>query len=426
VISVNSAVPEHRGSDRLRHRRNIVVAIVVLVVIAVAGAALLTTQIKSPAQQAAQTRPPALTQLTATVQRAVLTTTVLAQGVVGSPKEITASSSGGGGGGGGPSGQNVQSIVTRVFHRKGSVIGQGTVLFEVAGQPFFVLAGTVPAYRNLEPGETGQDVVQLQDDLESLGYGIGGDTSGDFGPGTAAAVNAYYQAIGYKPQQNTAGPRADRGPVIPLGEYAFVSRLPARIVKLGASVGQAPKGLTLALGNPVIKGQLSPSDDRVVRPGMPVTITEPGTGVTLPGRVTSVSHTTASSASISGGLYVHMGIKADRPLPMSMVGQDVTLAIASARSSGPVLAVPEAAVFASADGGTYVSKMAGASQVKVPVKIGISGNGLLQVIPRQPGALSAGDRVVTGANYSAGGSTTVRRAPGQRGGFGFVPGGSSR
>src|SRR5258708_11052761 len=110
-----------------------------------------------------------------------------------------------------------------------------------------------------------------------------------------------------------------------------------------------------------------------------VTITEPGTGVTLSGRVTSVSHTTASGASISGGLYMHMGIKAGRPLPMSLVGQDVSLAIASARSGGPVLAVPEAAVFASADGGTYVSKMAGASQVKVPATIGVSGNGLLQL-----------------------------------------------
>jgi peptidoglycan hydrolase-like protein with peptidoglycan-binding domain len=420
---VNTAVREHRGPDRLRHRRNIVVAIVVLIVIAVAGAALLTTEIKSPAQQAAQTRPPALTQLTATVQQTVLTTTVLAQGVVGAPHEVTASVSGGGGG---ASGQNVQSIVTRVFRRKGSLIGQGTVIFEVAGQPFFVLEGTVPAYRNLEPGETGQDIVQLQAGLESLGYGIGGDTSGDFGPGTAAAVSAFYQGIGYKPQQNTAGPRADRGPVIPLGEYAFVPRLPARIVKLGASVGQAPKGPTLALGSPVIKGQLSPSDDRVVRPGMRVTITEPGTGVTLSGRVTSVSRTTASSASISGGLYVHMGIKPDRTLPMSLVGQDVSLAIASARSSGPVLAVPEAAVFASADGGTYVSKLTGASQVKVPVKIGISGNGLLQVIPRQPGALRAGDRVVTGANYSTGGSAVIRRGAGQPGRPGFAPGGSSR
>ena len=82
--------------------------------------------------------------------------------------------------------QNVQPIVTRIFRHRGSTVGQGSVLLEVAGQPFFVLQGTVPAYRNLEPGETGPDVAELQDDLESLGYSTGADASGSFGRGTSA------------------------------------------------------------------------------------------------------------------------------------------------------------------------------------------------------------------------------------------------
>ncbi len=55
--------------------------------------------------------------------------------------------------------------MTRILRHSGSIVGQGSVLLEVAGQPFFVLQGTVPAYRNLEPGETGLDVTELQDDL---------------------------------------------------------------------------------------------------------------------------------------------------------------------------------------------------------------------------------------------------------------------
>jgi hypothetical protein len=246
--------------------------------------------------------------------------------------------------------------------------------------------------------------VELQADLQSLGYSIGADTSGSFGGGTSAAVDAFYKGIGYTSQRITTGPKGDRGPVVPLGQYSFVPRLPARIVKLAAKVGQSvsASALTLAIGNPTIAGQVIPSNARLIRPGMPVTITEPGAGVTIPGWVTSVSHVTASKASVSGGLYVRMGIKARRPLPMSLVGQDISLTIEAARSNGAVLAVPEAAVFASADGRTYVSKLVGTTAVRVPVRVGMSGGGLLQVTPLQPGALTAGDQVITGENYSTG------------------------
>jgi Putative peptidoglycan binding domain len=415
VTGLGSAADEGQSDRRLRHRRVILLGVVILVVIAAVSGLLVSTQIKSPAEQAAQVKPPPLTQLTATVQRTVLTATVLGQAAVGAPKEYSPSTVGSGGGG--PVGQDVQSIVTRVFARKGSYIGQGTVMFEVAGRPFFLLQGRVPAYRSLQPGESGQDVTQLQDDLETMGYSVGGDTSGTFGPGTAAAVSAFYQSIGYQAQQNTRGPKASRGAYIPLSEYAFVSRLPARVVSLGAAVGKTiSSGPTLALGNPVIKGQLNPSDAKLVRPGMRVTITEPATGATVAGRVTSVSNSTASTASISGGLYVALGVKANRPLPMSLVGQDVSLTIASARSAGRVLAVPEAAVYAGADGGTYVTKLAGKSKVKVPVRVGMSGSGLLQVTPRGAGMLTAGDQVVTGTNFVVGaraaGGVGPARGPG--------------
>jgi hypothetical protein len=408
-------VDEAPAYDRLRRRRIILVVVLALVLVAAAGALLLTSRIKSPAELAAQTRPPALTELTAPVQRSVLTTTVLGQAVVGPPEEFSPSAIGGSGGSATTANQNVQPIVTRIFRHSGSTVSQGTVVLEVAGQPFFVLQGSVPAYRNLEPGETGQDVVQLQDDMESLGLSIGTDASGFFGHGTSAAVTTFYKVIGYTPQEVTIGPKADRGPVIPLGEYTFVPRLPARIVSLSATVGQSvsASALTLAIGNPTVSGQINPSDVGVVRSGMQVTITEPGGGATIGGRITSVSHSTSSKASVSGGLYVRVGIKPDRPLPLSLVGQDLSLSITAARSDGPVLAVPEAAIFASANGQTYVSKLVGTTAVKVPVRVGTSGDGMLQVIPLKSGALAAGDRVITGENYAtAGRGHTASQPPG--------------
>ena len=56
------------GSGRLRRRRIILLVVVGLAVIASIGGLLISTTIKSPAQQAAETKAPGLTRLTAPVQ----------------------------------------------------------------------------------------------------------------------------------------------------------------------------------------------------------------------------------------------------------------------------------------------------------------------------------------------------------------------
>ena len=68
---------------------------------------------------------------------------------------------------------------------------------------------------------------------------------------------------------------------------------------------------------------------------------------------------------------------------------------------------------------TYVSKVTGAhSQVKVAVRIGITGGGLVQVTPLQAGALTAGSVVVTGQNYASSGRY-ARHGVQPAGGTGF-------
>jgi membrane fusion protein, multidrug efflux system len=293
------------------------------------------------------------------------------------------------------------------------------VILEVAGRPVFVFAGTVPAYRNLVPGESGEDVAQLQLALESLGFGVGADTSGVYGPGTAAGVAAFYQSIGYPAPAVSTGPKADRGAMMPLSEFMFLPRFPAHLASIGAKVGGTASGklVTLSMGNPAIAGQLNPNDHGLVRAGMKVTITDTVTGRSVRGRVTSVRSQTQTKHSISGGIYLPMRIRPDRPLPSSLIGQNVRLTIAAAHSRGPVLAVPEAAVFASVNGSTYITKVtASHSQVRVPVRAGITGDGLVEVTPARGGTLAAGDKVVIGENY-------VRPAGpgGRQGGFTVVP-----
>ena len=141
---------------------------------------------------AAQTAAPGLTRLSVPVTHQVITGTVLAQGVVKAPPEVSQLSGGSSG-----SSSGALPVVTKVF-RPGRQHGRpGSEIVEVAGRPLVTFLGSVPAYRNLAPGDSGTDVLQLQQGLESLGYSVGEDTGGVFGTGTGDAVTAFYTALGY-------------------------------------------------------------------------------------------------------------------------------------------------------------------------------------------------------------------------------------
>jgi multidrug efflux pump subunit AcrA (membrane-fusion protein) len=96
-----------------------------------------------------------------------------------------------------------------------------------------------------------------------------------------------------------------------------------------------------------------------------------------------------------------MRIKLHKRLPSAMgPGQNVILSIQAAQSNGPMLAVPEAALFGGQDGRDYVSKVTGPNTtVRVSVAVVTEGDGLVGIRPVTAGALKAGDRVVTGENY---------------------------
>src|SRR6266702_2101465 len=279
-MDADGAVP---GSGRLRPRRRILLGVVALALAAAAGGLVVSTTIKSPAELAAQTRSPGLTQLTVTVRRQVITSTVLAQGVVAVPAEVSGPAASAGGGSTG-----AQPIVTRIFLR------------------------------------AGDDVAELQAALAALGFGLGADTSGVYGPGTASAVAAFYAGIGYLAPMVSTGPKARRGAMMPLSEFMFVPRFPAHVASIGAKVGGTASGplVTLSMGNPGIAGQLNPGERGLVRPGMKVTITNTLTGKSVPGRVTSVKNRTRTKGSISGGIYLPMRIRPKRPLPVSLIGQN--------------------------------------------------------------------------------------------------------
>jgi peptidoglycan hydrolase-like protein with peptidoglycan-binding domain len=372
----------------------VVIAVACMAAVASAGGLLIATSIKSPAQVAAATAAPAPTQLTVPVTRQVITGTVLTQGKVKPPPEVSQPAGGGQGG--------ELSIVTRTFLRRGETVRPGQVIVEVSGRPLFALLGAVPAYRSLGPGDTGADVTQLQQGLASLGYPAGFDPAGTFGPGTAAAVTAFYTALGYPVPPDATVPRT---------ELMFVPQFPARVITVAGPVGHLVKRslATLATGSPVIAGQVTPGDGGMLKAGMAVTITDPATGTARRGTIRSVGRQTQSAHSLAGGLYLPAKVRARKPMPLSLIGRDVSLSISSARSHGPVLAVPEAAIFARPDGNLYVTVLTGTgtgtgagagADRQVPVRIGVTGNGLVGVTPTGTAKLAAGDRVVVGASYA--------------------------
>jgi hypothetical protein len=71
-------------------------------------------------------------------------------------------------------------------------------MFTVSGRPVFVLEGKTPAFRNLVPGLTGNDVRQLEKGLTRLGFNPG-PVDGVYDAQTSAAVAKWYTKAGWEP-----------------------------------------------------------------------------------------------------------------------------------------------------------------------------------------------------------------------------------
>ncbi|MFE1416283.1 peptidoglycan-binding protein [Streptomyces sp. NPDC058746] len=184
------ALPEASG---LARGRRVVLGVVAGAALMAVGGLLATTLVKSPAQVAAETGPPSQGPLTAEVERRVLAQKVVMRGTVVADQSVEVA----------PQPRSAEGagtpVVTKLPLKAGDPVAAGQLLAEVSGRPVFTLRGTLPVYRDLKPGATGDDVAQLQQALRELGHGTGGDPKGVFGAGTKAALAARYKAIGYDP-----------------------------------------------------------------------------------------------------------------------------------------------------------------------------------------------------------------------------------
>ena len=137
-------------------KRTRILALCTAGVVAVgAGGFILGRQVKSPADAAAQAAPPTASRLAVPVERRVISATLITRGDVrfGDPKPVVLP----------PSAlkANLGNLVT-LAATKGQEIEPGQRVLEVAGRPVLALVGSTPAYRDLRPGDQGDDVRQLE------------------------------------------------------------------------------------------------------------------------------------------------------------------------------------------------------------------------------------------------------------------------
>ena len=430
-----------RGSRLARRRRALFWVAGGAALLAIGGL-IGSSFVKSPQQIAADTAAPPATATTAKVVSQILTSSVQMRGVVypatqydvyPSAPETDASGTGTGSpaGGSGTGGGSAGSVyISRLAVAAGQTISNGEQLAEIDGEPLFALAGRVPAWRDITPGESGPDVAELQKALASLGYYTGGDTPGFFGAATQDAVALYYEHLGYTAPA-TGG--------VPMTDVIFLPSLPAKVIVVNGAKGQQPGQPFLELaarGSLALTGELPPAYAAQVKAGLKVKIFDEVTGIHATGTISDVGTATtitpigaivnvgggsasagsagsagagsagsgstgAGGSSNSGATnpgatpFIPLAVQPSKPLPAALNGENVLVTVETGRTEGPVLTVPVAAIVTTGSGTSYVTVVgADGKQAQVPVTPGINENGYVQVTPATGHKLAAGDSVV--------------------------------
>ena len=343
--------------------------------------------IRSPAEIAAQTAPPAPAPILVPVVEQVLATKVVTRGTgrYGSPREVSVA----------PSALKTGPRVVTSLPGVGSQIGEGDVLLTISGRPVFVLEGTQPSYRDLGPGMSGQDVEQLEKALVRIGLDPGQvDTSYD--AETEGAIEALYRRHGFHPvvandaqlaaartleAELVDGSSPSSGVQLPADEVLFVPTTPLRVSALPAGVGESPSGplVTVTSSDVVIDGFVPVEQAGLIQKGAEVLIDEPDLGVSASGRVSLVAERPGTHG--ADGFHVYFRVAVEGDAPAGVIGSSLRLTIPVDSTGSAELTVPLSAVSLGPDGGSRVQRSSGEGFEVVPVRTGLSADGYVSVTP---------------------------------------------
>lgn len=202
-------------------RVNVLYAALLATAGAAGGAWWAGSRIESPAEVAARTAAPTPSPVLVPVEERVLSADVVTRGTVrfGLPQPISIA----------PSSIKQGAGLIAALPLRNAPVEDGGTLLSASGRPVFVLQGDAPAYRDLFPGVTGNDVLQLEQALRRLGYDPGA-VDGTFDRETSAAVVKWYKAKGWEP----FGPTRDQLAAVRALEREWGDAVKARMAAAAA------------------------------------------------------------------------------------------------------------------------------------------------------------------------------------------------
>lgn len=219
---------------------------------------------------------------------------------------------------------------------------------------------------------------------------------------TLSAMRANAAAEAARTQAEVARLSHESGIQVPADEVLFFPTLPLRVDTVKAKRGATVSGPVMDVTNSrlAIDSSLSVSDDKLVRPGDPVTIEDQDLGITLHGHVSRVANTPGTNRVDPSRFYLEVIPNGGS---VQLVGASVKLTIAVKSTKGAVLAVPVSALSIGGDGNSRVQVRRGGRTRIVTVVPGLAAKGLVEVRPVGRGRLEPGDLVVVGSRGGGGG-----------------------
>lgn len=252
----------------------------------------------------------------------------------------------------------------------GDVISRGKTVYSVDDLPVPAVYGTIPPYRTLKSGVEGNDVKQLEENLQALGY-KGFTVDNEYTSATATAVKQWQEDLG---RDETGAVQTSDLVVVP-GEV--------RVAELKAQAGGPASGQILSYTGTTrtVTVNLDVSKQHLVSQGIAATVTLPD-GKTVPGNVTSVGNVATAKPSQNGTSTTSTIEVVVALTDQAAAGKldaapvDVTL-VADKREN--VLTVPVGALVALAEGGYGVQVIDGTSLKYVAVQTGMFANGKVEI-----------------------------------------------
>jgi peptidoglycan hydrolase-like protein with peptidoglycan-binding domain len=268
----------------------------------------------------------------------------------------------------------------------GDKVECGDVFYRVDDHPVLLLCGTVPAYRDLDSGDEGRDVRQLNRNLHKLGYDADpGDTS--FTWKTEAAL-----------EQLKADKDFDGTGELDLEDAVFLPE-PARIARVSGELGgPASPGAQVAQATSdalEVQVALDASQQGVVREGDRARITLPG-NKSVRGTVDRLGRVAESAGEEDGDVgaaTIPAYISLDKPSEASGLDEAPVQVEIVTKGVESALSVPVTAIVGRSGGGFAVEVVrAGGQRELVAVELGLFDTAIGRV--QVEGELDEGNQVV--------------------------------